>query len=204
MPKVKDAYLSERIRKRIAELEAGDEVPVKDIRAVLTQTQLADIDSAWTEQQLLRKGKRARTEQEQQALGWRTKRDIRLLVLRQALKEADSGVLRSLQDEQSKAEIRQARIYFEATGKKLDEGYKPAQARMFANNELTRAGLNRMDGAHVHSLTRRDKEVRELEVKLKAEFKMNMTAEELEQQQILEEHEANFKRSKKKQRKVLK
>ncbi len=204
MPKIKDVYLSERIRKRIAELETGDEVPAKDIRAVLTETQLADIDSAWAEQQLLRKGKRARTEQEQLALGWRTKRNIRLDVLRQALKEADAGVLRSLQDEQSKAEIRQARIYFEAIGKKLDEGYEPAHARMFANNELTRAGLNRMDGARIHSLTRRDKEVRELEAKLKAEFKKNMTAEELEQQEILHEYEANLKRSKKKQRKDLK
>jgi hypothetical protein len=194
MPKVKDVYLSERIRKRIAELEAGEEVPAKDIKAVLTDEQLADIDAAWAKQQVLRKGKRALTEQEQLALGWRTKRDIRLEVLGKALKVADAGVLRALEDEQSKAEIRQARIYFEAVGKKLDEGYEPAKARMFANNELTRAGLNRMDGVQVHSLTRRDKELRELTAKLKAEFKMNMTAEELEQQEILREHEASLKR----------
>ena len=166
MPKVKDAYLSDRIRKRIAELEAGEEVPAKDIKAVLTDEQLADIDAAWAKQQVLRKGKRARTEQEQLALGWRTKRDIRLEVLGKALKVADAGVLRALKDEQSKAEIRQARIYFEAVGKKLDEGYEPEKTRMFANNELTRAGLNRMDGVQVHSLTRRDKELRELTAKL--------------------------------------
>ena len=166
MPKVKDVYLAERIRKRIAELEAGEEVPAKDIKAVLTDEQLADIDAAWAKQQVLRKGKRARTEQEQLALGWRTKRDIRLEVLGKALKVADAGVLRALKDEQSKAEIRQARIYFEAVGKKLDEGYEPEKTRMFANNELTRAGLNRMDGVQVHSLTRRDKELRELTAKL--------------------------------------
>jgi hypothetical protein len=194
MPKVKDAYLSDRIRKRIDELEAGEEVSAKDIKAVLTDEQLADIDAAWAKQQVLRKGKRARNEQEQQELGWRTKRDIRLEVLRQALKVADAGVLRALKDEQSRAKIRQARVYFEAVGKKLDEGYEPAKARMFANNELTRAGLNRMDGARVHSLTRRDKELKELTAKLKAEFKMNMTAEELEQQEILREHETNSKR----------
>jgi hypothetical protein len=197
MPKVKDAYLSDRIRKRIDELEAGEEVSAKDIKAVLTDEQLADIDAAWAKQQVLRKGKRARTEQEQLALGWRTKREIRLLVLRKALKVADAGVLRALKDEQSKAEIRQARIYFEAVGKKIDEGYEPAKARMFANNELTRAGLNRMDGARAHSLTRRDKELRELTAKLKSEFKMNMTAEELEQQEILREHEPSLKRKKK-------
>jgi hypothetical protein len=197
MPKVKDVYLSERIRKRIAELEAGEEVPAKDIRAVLTDEQLADIDAAWAKQQVLRKGKRARTEQEQLALGWRTKREIRLLVLRKALKVADAGVLRALKDEQSKAEIRQARIYFEAVGKKLDEGYEPEKARMFANNELTRAGLNRMDGVQVHRLSRRDKELREHTAELKAEFKMNMTAEELEKQSILEEHDDILKRTQK-------
>ena len=100
----------------------------------------------------------------------------------------------ALQNEQSKAEIRQTKIYFEALSKKIDEGFEPAQARMFANNELTRARLNRMDGARVHSLTPRDKKIRELEANLKAEFKKNMTEEELEQQEILEEHEASVKR----------
>ena len=200
MPKLDDTHLADRLRKRIAELEADKEIAAKDIRAVLTEAQQFAIDAAWAEQQLLRKGKRARTEQEEQELGWRTKRDIRLEVLRQALKEADAGILLALQNEQNKAEIRQAKIYFEAIGKKLDEGFEPAQARMFANNELTRAGLNRMDGARVHSLTLRDKKIRELDVKLKAEFKKNMTATELEQLEILDEYEASVKRQKKKKR----
>ena len=196
MPKLDDTHLADRIRKRIAELEAGDEVPAKDIKAVLTEAQLAAIDAALAKQSLI-KTKRVRTEQEKLALGWRTKREIRLLVLRKALKVADAGVLRALKDEQSKAEIRQARIYFEAVGKKLDEGYEPEKARMFANNELTRAGLNRMDGVQVHRLSRRDKELREHTAELKAEFKMNMTAEELEKQSILEEHDDILKRTQK-------
>jgi hypothetical protein len=198
MPKVKDVYLSERIRKRIAELEAGDEVPAKDIKAVLTDEQLADIDAAWAKQQVLRKGKRARTEQEQQELGWRTKRDIRLDVLRQALKEADAGVLRALQEELKQSELRQSKIYLRSYFEAMQEGKPRNQAANWANNELTRGGLNRVDGARVNSMSKRDREVRELEAKLKAEFKKNMTAEELEQQEILREHEASVKRHKKK------
>ena len=197
MPKVKDAYLSDRIRKRIAELEAGEEVPAKDIKAVLTEEQLAAIDAAWAEQQVLRKGKRARTEQEQQELGWRTKRDIRLDVLRQALKEADAGVLRALQEELKQSELRQSKIYLRSYFEAMREGKPRNQAENWANNELTRANLNRVDGARVNSMSKRDREVRELEAKLKAEIKKNMTKQELEQQEILREHEASLKQRKK-------
>jgi hypothetical protein len=47
-------------------------------------------------------------------------------------------------------------------------------------------------------MSKRDREVRELEAKLKAEIKKNMTKQELEQQEILREHEASLKRHKKK------
>lgn len=198
MPKVKNAYLAERIRKRIAELEAGDEVPAKDIRAVLTNEQQAAIDTAWAEQQQLRKGKRARTEQEQQALGWRNKRDIRLLVLRQALKEADAEVLSALQEELKQSEIRQSKIYLRSFFKAIREGKPRNQAENWANNELTRAGLNRLDGQRVNSFSQGDKKLRELEDKLDAVCKKNMSATKTEQQEILKAHEASVKRQKKK------
>lgn len=198
MPKLDETHLADRIRKRIAELEAGDEIQAKDIRAVLTEAQLAIIDAAWAEQQQLRKAKRARTEQEQQALGWRTKRDIRLDVLREALELAEGNLVDAYKKKQKKAEARAGRIYFDALYEAIDKGKPRSQAANWANNELTRAGLNRLDGARVNSISLRDKEVRELEAKLKAEFKKNMTAAELEQREILEEHEASVKQRKKK------
>ncbi len=198
MPKLDDTHLADRIRKRIAELEADKEIAAKDIRAVLTEAQLAAIDTAWAKQQLLRKGKRARTEKEQRELGWRTKRDIRLEVLRQALELAEENTLAALHKAQHRAEVRQAKIYFDALQKSIDEGKPRSQAKNWANNELTRAGLNRLDGARVNSISQRNKEVRELDAKLKAEIKKNMTAAELEQQEILEEHEASVKQRKKK------
>ncbi len=197
MPKLDDTHLADRLKKRIAELEADKEVPLKDIRAVLTEAQLAAIDAAWAEQQLLRKGKRARTEQEQQELGWRTKRDIRLDVLRQALELAEENALAALHQAQHTAEVRRSKIYLDAYFGTLDENKPRNQAANWANNELTRAGLNRLDGARVSSTSQRDKEVRELEVKLKGEIKKNMTAAELEQQEILEEYEAIVKPKKK-------
>ena len=198
MPKLDATHLADRIRKRIAELEAGDEIQAKDIRAVLTEAQLAIIDAAWAEQQQLRKAKRARTEQEQQALGWRTKRDIRLDVLREALELAEKNTLAALHQARHKAETRRNKIYLDAYFGVLKQDKPRSQAANWANNELTRAGLNRLDGARVSSASQRDKEVRELEAKLKAEIKKNMTAAELEQREILEEHEASVKQRKKK------
>ena len=177
-------------------MEADKEVAAKDIRAVLTEEQLATIDAAWAEQQQLRKGKRARTEQEQQELGWRTKRDIRLEVLRQALVEAENNLVDAYKKKQIKAEARKSKIYLDAYFGALDEDKPRNQAANWANNELTRAGLNRIDGQRVKSISPRDKQVRELEAKLKAEIKKNMTATDLEQQEILEVHEASLKRKK--------
>lgn len=198
MPKLDDTHLADRLRKRIAELEADKEIAAKDIRAVLTEAQLADIDAAWAEQQLLRKGKRARTEQGQQALGWRTKRDIRLDVLRQALELAEENTLAALHQAQHNAETRRSKIYLDAYFGALKQDKPRSQAENWANNELTRAKLTRADGARVSSVSQRDKEVRELEDKLKAEFKKNMTKQELEQQEILREHEDSVKQRKKK------
>ena len=145
MPKLDATHIAERLRTRLAELEAGADVAAKDIRALLTPQQTAAMEAAWAEQQQLRKNKRAKTEEEQTQLGWKTKRDIHIDAFKQAIKESDKGILAELQKLQDKAEIRQARIYFETMGKALDEGHSTETAKSLANNELTRAGLNRMD-----------------------------------------------------------
>jgi hypothetical protein len=198
MPKLDDTHLADRLRKRIADLEADKEIAAKDIRAVLTEAQQFAIDAAWAEQQLLRKGKRARTEQEQQALGWRTKRDIRLDVLRQALELAEDNLVDAYKKKQTKAETRRSKIYLDAYFGALKQDKPSSQAANWANNELTRAKLTRLDGVRVNSVSQRDKEIRELEAKLKAEIKKNMTAAELEQREILEKHADSVKQRKKK------
>ena len=82
MPKLDGTHILERLKKRIEQLEAGDEIADKEIRSLLNDAQRADLDGAWAQQQQLRKNKRARTEQEQQALGWKSKRQVRIEVLK--------------------------------------------------------------------------------------------------------------------------
>ena len=145
MPKLDATHIADRLRKRLADLEAGAEVAAKDIRALLTVEQAAAMETAWTEQQQLRKIKRAKTEEEKQQLGWKTKREIQIAAFQQAIAESNKNILAELRKMQDQADIRQARIYFETLQKALDEGYDNEKAKSMANNALTRAGLRRMD-----------------------------------------------------------
>jgi hypothetical protein len=187
MPKLNVGQLIERLEGRIADLEAGEEVAVKHIRALLTESQQQALNVALAAQVELKKAKRARTNEEKAALGWKTIREVRLDVLNAALAEARAGVLEDFERRLAMAEVRQARIYFEALNAAEMAGKDKQAARTWANNELTRAGLRRMDEQNVRAVSARDKEVAEMEATLLAKFKAQMTAEEQEQQEMLDE-----------------
>lgn len=89
MPKLDATHIAERLRSRLADLEAGAEVAAKDIRALLTKEQQAAMEAAWAEQQELRKIATARTDEEKQALGWKTKRDIHTEAYKQAIENSE-------------------------------------------------------------------------------------------------------------------
>jgi hypothetical protein len=145
MPKLDGTHIVERLMKRIAELEVGEEVAAKDIRALLNDEQKLLLESAWAAQEKLRLETKARTDEEKKALGWKTKREVRLEIFRQALDEAKNGQVDAWKKKIRDAEIRQARIYFDAWSAAEKAGKDKQASQNFANNELTRAGLKRMD-----------------------------------------------------------
>ena len=186
MPKLNTDQLIDRLERRIAELEAGEEVAIKHIRALLTEAQQKALDSALAVQVELKKVQRARTEGEKKALGWKTIREVRLDVLRNALVEAHADLLADFKRRQDAALVRQTRIYFDSINKALKDGKDLQSAKIWANNELTRAGLQRLDGLKVERVDARDKQVAEMEDALRARFKNAMTADEREQQEMVE------------------
>ena len=199
MPKLDGTHLPERLANRLADLLSGKEVSARDIKALLNDEQVNAIQTAWSDQQALRKAKRARNKDEELALGWKTKRDIYIEVYELALMQAKANEQPAVEKRMQDAEVRQGRIYLEALGAALDAGKTNSQARALANNELTRNGMSRLDGAFVRSASKRDREVWAVEDALKAEIRKHMSAEELEQLEQLEEHEdtvAKRKRSK--------
>jgi hypothetical protein len=169
MPKLNDTHLADRLNKRIAELEADKEVAAKDIRAVLTDEQVVALDAAWAEQQQLRKGKRATTEEQQRALGWKSKREVRLEILNKALKQAEANAVQFWKDAVVKSKVRGAKVYMDAYFAARAEEHDKYRAEAMANNALTRSGISRADGKQVHKqgLNKRDREVFELEQNLK-------------------------------------
>ena len=171
----------ERLERRIHQLELGEEVAAKDIQALLSTEEQQQLVDALAAQVELKKNKRARTDAEKQALGWKSIREVRLDMLRSALKAANDDLLADYQRRLREKEVRQANIYLReySDARKADKSVFAAQGT--ANNALTRAALRRVDGQGVNSMSQRDREVFAVEAQLKERIRSEMTAEELEQ-----------------------
>lgn len=166
MPKLDGTHIVGRLQKRIAELEAGQEVAARDIKALLTADQMQALDAAWTEQQLLRKQKGAPATGGIGVPVWKSKRGLRLEAFKQALCDAKRDERAAWQEKLFDAEVRQGRVYFDALDVAEEAGRDKHDAKTWANNELTRAGLRRLDGVAVARIDPRAREMAALERKL--------------------------------------
>jgi len=180
MPKLNNLQLAERIRQRIAQIEADEELAAKDVRALLTDAQYGQLESAWQHQQQLRKGKRATTEAQQKALGWKSKRELRAEAFKQAVAELEQNTLATLKDLQLNSEVRRSRIYLDTYFSERGSDATKHQAESRANNALTRAGLARLDGEDANRASKRDKEIWAMEEQLKKQLGVDGDEEDLD------------------------
>ena len=142
MPKLDITHLTERLTKRIEQLEQGIAIEARDINALLTDTQQQALKAAWVKQQLLRKQHRQpKTTAEKEQLGWKTIREVRLDIYRQALAEAKHNLVDGIKELQHKSEVRAARVFMDAFSKAVDEG---KNAHSAGNIAMTRAGFNKL------------------------------------------------------------
>lgn len=189
MPKLDGTHLPQRLAERLAVLKTDKEVAARDVKALLSDEQIEAMDAAWEEQQALRKVKRARTKEEEKEFGWKTKREIYIEAYEKALTEANEDIGDAFEERLDRAEARAARIYLDTYFAARDEGKEPYQADLAAKNELKRAHLARVENAQEDAMTRRRDEMEAMENAIRAQIRKNMTPEELEQLEILEEHE---------------
>ena len=201
MPKLDGTHIAERLKERIAKLKIGEEVAARDLRALLTDEQTAALDAAKKAQQELKKAKRARTKEEEKALGWKSIREIHIEALEAALKEAEEDEVGAWEKRMRDAEIRQARIYFDTLESEIKAGKELQTAKNKANNDLTRAGLRRMDGKIVGHLSKRDKEISELETALIQQATNELDDYEKEQLELLKAHNKAVEENRKKRSK---
>jgi len=189
MPKLNITQLPERLIERLAKLERGEEVALKDINALLNDEQIERMDKAWAEQEVLRKThKRPKTKEQEQAIGWKTKLEVRIEIYKQAIEEAEGGMLDGIRKLQKEQETNAARIWLDAVFK-AGEGTDKWSA---GNIALTRAGFNKF-GANAK---KRDKEVRAMEDALRKRLESEMCKKEKEQLELLKEHKKALKKNK--------
>jgi hypothetical protein len=70
---------------------------------------------------------------------------VRIEVFERALDAADSNLEKDSEKREIDTAKRELRIYFDALDKAKEMGKDKTEAENYANNELTRAGLERMD-----------------------------------------------------------
>jgi len=145
MPKLDGTHIHARLRQRFEQLKNGEEVARRELETLLTTQQIDAWDAAWNEQKQLRKAKRARTKEEEAALGWKSKREITIEAIQAALTESEDGLVDEFERLQKEAIKRQMRIYMDTMAEALKAGKDEGVAKNLANNALTQAGLKRMD-----------------------------------------------------------
>lgn len=188
MPKLNITHLVSRLQQRIEQLENGDALEARDINALLNSEQQNELKDLWAKQQALRKTQRQpKTDAEKERIGWKTIRDVRLEVFRKALAEVQDGLGDGISALQRDREIKGARVFLDAYSKAKAEGGNAWSAAEIA---LTRNGF-RMAGSI--GLTKRDKEISELEDALKKRFEAELSNEEKEQLALLKAHEKGLK-----------
>ena len=189
MPKLNITHLPARLKERLDKLERGEEVAIKDIKALLEDEQIERMELAWEEQVKLRKThKRPKTKEEADAIGWKTKLEVRIDAYRQALEETQDGLVSGIRKLQRQREAKAAKIYLDAYFNAEDGTNKESAG----NIALTRAGFNKSNP----TIANRNKKVLAIEGALQEKLERNLSKEEKEQLEILKEHKQTLKKRK--------
>jgi hypothetical protein len=190
MPKLNITHKLERLQKRLEQLESGEEIASKDIKALLEPHHIAQLEQAQLTQDELRKThKRPKTEEDKQAIGWKTKLELRIEVYKQAIADADDGMLDGIRKLQKNRELKAAKIFMKAFS---EAGAQGKDGTIAGNIALAQNGFRQS----APIVTKRDKELFAMEETIRKHFEAKLTDEEKEQLEILREHEKSVNQNK--------
>jgi hypothetical protein len=193
VPKLNHFQITSRLEARLAELESGVEIEARDIKALLTDEQNELLDRLWDKQQRIRKTHKTKAKAEADGLVWKTKKELRIDVYKQAIAEAKHNALDEILKEQEVSEVRAAKIFMDAYGEAMD---KDKDGMVAGNIALVRNGFRRIDNeSRTLGLNQRDKEILAMENAIKDRIIRNMSAEELEQYELGLEHEKSINKA---------
>ena len=168
MPKLDITHKISRVQARIVQLERGDALEARDINALLTKEQQQQLKTAWAAQQALRKTHKTKAAADAGGLVWKTIREVRLDVYRQAFAEMQNELVDGMTALAEQSEIKAAKVFMDAWAaaeKDNRDGW------VQGNIALRRAGFNRLDQRTSRLDSKRDAEVREMEDALRSKLK---------------------------------
>ena len=168
MPKLDATHKVSRIQARIAQLEQGEAIEARDINALLTKEQQQELKKLWAEQQALRKTHKTKALADADGLVWKTIREVRLDIYRQALAELENNLVEDMEALVHQSEIRAARVFMDAWATAEKDG---GNGWVQANNALKRAKLNRLDQRTSTATSKRDQAIREMEEAIRNKLK---------------------------------
>ena len=194
MPKINKLHVTDRLKKRIEQLENGDALEARDINALLNDAQREQLKRAWTAQQELRKEHRQpQSDDEKFNIGWKSIREVRLDIMREALAELEANLTDTLDILQQQREVKAARVFLDAYVKAKADGKNSLSA---ANNELQRAGFRRTDKRSIGFRSPRDLEIQNMEERIMAKIESEMSPEEREQLELARQFDEAQQRNK--------
>lgn len=192
MPKLNATHIPERLREAIEQLERGEEVHPRKNGTLLTEEQQKSLTDAWAKQLILRdKHRPPKTKEDKQRIGWKSPREVRIEIYKQALADLEGDFLniqlKQLAREQAQATRAYLKGYFGAT-----DGQNKDSAGRIA---VRQAGFTPNSGGS--AVTGRDKEIRKLERQILEGFGEDLSEERREHLEWLKEGQKSGKKTKK-------
>lgn len=194
MPKLSPIQKLSRIQEVIEQLERGEEVEAKKNKALLDDELLEAYEIAKENQRKIRdQYKQPKTQEEKDRIGWKSPREVRIKIYKQALNALSANAVNDIKELQKQREAKANRIYMDAWSKSVGDGKARTQAVSAGNIALVRAGF----GRPVPMAESRDKEIRKLERHILEGFGDDLTEEQREHLNWLKEGQKGVKRTKK-------
>lgn len=186
MPKLNVIHLPSRLQEHIEKMERGEEVEAKKDKTLLNNTQQQALKDALSkQQQLKKKHKRPKTQEDKDKIGWKEIREVRLEIYKRALADISDNLVDIYEKELADTEVRAARVFLDAYFN-AKEGTSKWSA---GNIALRRNGFNRIDGQSYSYSNKRDREVNEMEDSLREKMEADLNAEEKEQLELSREYD---------------
>jgi len=135
---------------------------------LLTKEQQQKLKQLWAEQHALRKTHQSKALADADGLVWKTIREVRLDVYRQAFAEIQNELVDGMTALVAQSEIKAAKVFMDAWAG-ADKDNKDCWVQ--GNIALRRAGFNRIDQRNSTLDSKRDAEVREMEDALRSKLK---------------------------------